>query len=321
MPSVESADVVVIGAGIVGLATAHSIVTARPGTKVVVVDKEGSIAGHQTGRNSGVIHAGVYYKPGSDKARLCALGRQRMVEFCTEHGVAHEVCGKVVVAVSADEQPASGRAAPAVRGQRRGRRADRAASGWPSSSPTPPASRRCTSRSPGSPTTPACAACSPSGSSSTAASCGWPPRSPGWPSRPDGIVIETTAGPVRARQAVNCAGLQADRIARLFGGDGGGPGDDDRAVPRRVLRARPVAQPPRAIADLPGARSAVPVPRGAPHARGQRPGARRPERRAGAGPRGLLVARSSTATTSPRRCASPASARWPRRSGAPGCRR
>ena len=95
------ADVVVIGAGIVGLATAHSIVSSHPGRRVVVVDKEGSIAGHQTGRNSGVIHAGVYYKPGSAKARLCTAGRQRMVEFCAEHGVAHEVCGKVVVAVDA----------------------------------------------------------------------------------------------------------------------------------------------------------------------------------------------------------------------------
>src|SRR3954447_7670252 len=97
-------DVVVIGAGIVGLATAHAVLTSRPGTRVLVLDKEGSIAGHQTGRNSGVIHAGVYYSPGSEKARLCTAGRERMVQYCKDHGIAHEVCGKVVVAVDDDER-------------------------------------------------------------------------------------------------------------------------------------------------------------------------------------------------------------------------
>jgi L-2-hydroxyglutarate oxidase len=100
------ADLVVVGAGIVGLAAARAALRLAPGLSVVVIDKEGSIAGHQSGRNSGVIHAGVYYKPGSDKARLCSAGRQRMVEFCAEHGIAHEVCGKLVVAVSDQERPA-----------------------------------------------------------------------------------------------------------------------------------------------------------------------------------------------------------------------
>ena len=94
-----------IGAGIVGLATAHALVTQHPGTSVVVVDKEGSIAGHQTGRNSGVIHAGVYYKPGSAKAGCAATGRERMVEFCDDHEVAHDVCGKLIVAGRTDELP------------------------------------------------------------------------------------------------------------------------------------------------------------------------------------------------------------------------
>ena len=89
---------VVIGAGIVGLATARALRLAQPSLPVVVLDKEDGIARHQTGRNSGVIHAGVYYKPGSEKARLCAAGRVSMVEYCREHGIRHEVCGKLVVA-------------------------------------------------------------------------------------------------------------------------------------------------------------------------------------------------------------------------------
>ena len=94
---------VVIGAGIVGLATARALRRAQPSLPVVVLDKEDGIARHQTGRNSGVIHAGVYYKPGSEKARLCAAGRVSMVEYCRERGIRHEVCGKLVVAVTPDE--------------------------------------------------------------------------------------------------------------------------------------------------------------------------------------------------------------------------
>jgi L-2-hydroxyglutarate oxidase LhgO len=94
---------VVIGAGIVGLATARALRRAQPASSVVVLDKEDGIARHQTGRNSGVIHAGVYYKPGSEKARLCAAGRVSMVEYCRERGIPHEVCGKLVVAVTSDE--------------------------------------------------------------------------------------------------------------------------------------------------------------------------------------------------------------------------
>ena len=94
---------VVIGAGIVGLATARALRQAQPSLPVLVLDKEDGIARHQTGRNSGVIHAGVYYKPGSEKARLCAAGRVSMVEYCRERGIRHEVCGKLVVAVTPDE--------------------------------------------------------------------------------------------------------------------------------------------------------------------------------------------------------------------------
>ena len=100
----DRADVVVVGAGIVGLATARAVLRAHPGRSVVVLEKESSVGVHQSGRNSGVIHAGVYYQPGSDKARLCTAGRISMVEYCREHGIDHAVCGKVVVALDDADQ-------------------------------------------------------------------------------------------------------------------------------------------------------------------------------------------------------------------------
>jgi L-2-hydroxyglutarate oxidase len=96
---------VVIGAGIVGLATAHRLLLDRPGASVTVLEKEDAVAAHQTGHNSGVIHAGVYYAPGSLKARLCRAGSQSMVEFCEAHGIPVQVCGKLIVATDQAELP------------------------------------------------------------------------------------------------------------------------------------------------------------------------------------------------------------------------
>jgi len=96
-------DAVVVGGGIVGLATARAILGARPGASLVVLEKEPELAVHQTGRNSGVIHSGLYYKPGSLKARTCARGRSLLERFCEENGVPFERCGKVVVATTAAE--------------------------------------------------------------------------------------------------------------------------------------------------------------------------------------------------------------------------
>jgi L-2-hydroxyglutarate oxidase len=96
---------VVIGAGIVGLAVAYRLTRERPGASVTVVEKETDVGAHQTGHNSGVIHAGVYYRPGSLKAELCRAGNASMVRFCTEYGIPVEVCGKLIVATSDDEVP------------------------------------------------------------------------------------------------------------------------------------------------------------------------------------------------------------------------
>ncbi|WIM93728.1 L-2-hydroxyglutarate oxidase [Actinoplanes oblitus] len=93
----------IVGAGIVGLAIGREITLRRPGTRVVVLEKEDAVARHQTGHNSGVVHAGIYYPPGSLKARLCTRGRSLLKEYCQERSIAYDECGKLVVAVRADE--------------------------------------------------------------------------------------------------------------------------------------------------------------------------------------------------------------------------
>ena len=96
----------VVGAGIVGMAVAHRLAQLRPDARITVVDKEDDVAVHQTGHNSGVVHAGLYYPPGSLKAELCTRGRLLLREFCAGHGLAYEECGKLVVARDAGEVPA-----------------------------------------------------------------------------------------------------------------------------------------------------------------------------------------------------------------------
>lgn len=94
-----TSDITIVGAGIVGLATAYQLAQLEPSLNIVVVEKEKGPASHQTGRNSGVIHSGIYYKPGSLKASLCHAGRTALVELCKAEGIPHDVCGKVIVAL------------------------------------------------------------------------------------------------------------------------------------------------------------------------------------------------------------------------------
>jgi (S)-2-hydroxyglutarate dehydrogenase len=98
-------DVLVVGGGIVGLSTAYAITRAAPGVRVIVLEKEAGPARHQTGRNSGVIHSGIYYRPGSLKARFAVQGSAEMVKFCAEHDIPHQVTGKLIVATERDELP------------------------------------------------------------------------------------------------------------------------------------------------------------------------------------------------------------------------
>ena len=102
---IQSADLAVVGGGIVGLATALALTEAHPRLRLLLLEKEPQIAAHQTGHNSGVIHSGIYYKPGSLKARTCVEGARRMKQFCDTHGIKWEACGKVIVATDAAELP------------------------------------------------------------------------------------------------------------------------------------------------------------------------------------------------------------------------
>ncbi len=98
-------DLIVIGGGCVGLAAAYKIGTRYPSLKIAVLEKEDRVSAHQTGRNSGVIHSGIYYKPGSYKAANCVNGRKELVAFAREYGVKHDICGKVIVATDLSELP------------------------------------------------------------------------------------------------------------------------------------------------------------------------------------------------------------------------
>jgi len=98
-------DVLIVGGGIVGLAVALEITQRFPRLRLLLLEKEDRVGRHQSGHNSGVIHSGVYYKPGSLKAKLCVEGARAMIEFCRAHGLPHQVCGKVIVATRAEEVP------------------------------------------------------------------------------------------------------------------------------------------------------------------------------------------------------------------------
>jgi L-2-hydroxyglutarate oxidase len=216
VPVPRSADVVVIGAGIVGLAVAEALTRDDPGARVVVLDKEDRVAAHQTGRNSGVLHSGIYYKPGSLKARTATAGREAMVRFCEEHGIAHEVCGKVIVAV--DETELSALADLEQRGRANGlavERIDRARL----AELEPHANGVAALLVPETGIVDFVAVCErlrqlivERGSDVALATA---------VVAIDGTTVETTKGPITATQVVNAAGLQSDRVAAMTTDTGG----------------------------------------------------------------------------------------------------
>ncbi len=226
----ERVDVVVIGGGILGLATARAVLRERPELSVVVVEKEAVVAGHQSGRNSGVLHAGVYYKPGSDKAQLCTRGRLAMVEYCRDRGIPHEICGKVVVATTDAQRPAL--LELARRCEANDVRVDPLTpEGLAEVEPHAAGIAALHVRDTGvvdygevcrSLEHDVVAAGGRVVTGATVIGAG---------ERRDGIVIETTAGELLAGRVVGCAGLHADEIARVVSGPDGDNGV--RIVPFR----------------------------------------------------------------------------------------
>src|SRR5687768_991510 len=96
-------DTLIVGGGIVGLAIAYQLSLRQPHQCIIVLEKEASVGAHQTGHNSGVLHSGIYYKPGTLRATNCRSGKLAMQQFCTEQGISFEICGKVIVAVNEQE--------------------------------------------------------------------------------------------------------------------------------------------------------------------------------------------------------------------------
>src|SRR5574341_1729292 len=105
LPSRTSYDFAMIGGGIVGLAAAREVLRRRPDLHLLLVEKEPVLAAHQTGHNSGVLHAGIYYRPGSLKAQACVAGRREMIAYCQEKAVRYQECGKLIVALDESELP------------------------------------------------------------------------------------------------------------------------------------------------------------------------------------------------------------------------
>ncbi|MFK4146277.1 L-2-hydroxyglutarate oxidase [Streptomyces sp. NPDC004065] len=212
-------DVLVIGGGIVGLATAYAITRAAPGTRVTVLEKEPGPARHQTGRNSGVIHSGIYYRPGSLKARYAVRGAAEMVKFCAESGIAHAVTGKLIVATGRAELPRLH--ALVQRGRENGIPVRELCAAQIAE--YEPEVRGLAAIHVG--TTGVCdfAGVARHLADASGAEIRYGARVVRVDRRPErGVAVRTARGDVvRARVLVNCAGLHCDEVARLTGDDPG----------------------------------------------------------------------------------------------------
>jgi L-2-hydroxyglutarate oxidase LhgO len=212
------ADVAVIGAGIVGLATARSLALRSPHLRIVVIDKEREIAAHQTGRSSGVIHSGVYYAPGSLKANLCTRGATELYRYCEERDIPTLRCGKVVVATRPDELPrleelerrglANGVSGLELIGAERLRELEPHAAGI----------RALHCPSTGIVDFRLVAAAYARDIEEAGGEILLDRELTGVISRGGHVLLQTSGGDVEARHAVACAGVYADRVARLVGG-------------------------------------------------------------------------------------------------------
>ncbi len=221
-------DLIIIGGGIVGLATALAATARFPALRIAVLEKEDRLAAHQTGHNSGVIHSGIYYKPASVKAQTCVEGAAAMVAFCREHGLPHEICGKVVVATAEEELPrleelrrrgeANGVPGLAMIGPERLRELEPHAAGIRAL------------HVPGTGITDYERVAQKYAEIviTRGAQVRTATKVTGLRRQPDETVVITTRGEARARFLINCAGLHGDRISRMAGAN-----TDVRIVPFR----------------------------------------------------------------------------------------
>ncbi len=242
--SLNNPDIVIVGGGIVGLATALELQGRLAGSKIVVLEKEEDVALHQTGRNSGVIHAGVYYKPGSLKARFCRDGKAAMKAFCAEHGIPFEICGKLIVAT--DEPEAVKLDALEARARENGIPVERI-TGDDAKKMEPWVSSVAALLSP----------------STGIVDYGLVARRMamlfeghggtirrgvsvlGGMERADDVILHTSAGDISTARTVFCAGLHSDRLARRFGA-----AVDFRIVPFRGEYFRIANQPSDLVRHL-----------------------------------------------------------------------
>lgn len=226
-------DLTIIGGGILGLATGLKITAAHPRLRLLLLEKERELAHHQTGNNSGVIHSGLYYRPGSLKARSCVAGRKELIAFCDEHAVPYEICGKVVVATRGEELTrldelhrrgqANGLRDLEIIGPERLMELEPHATGIKGL--FVPETGIVDYRK--------VAAAYAARIRAAGGDIRVSQRVVGILDRPDEIILQTSGGDYRTRYVINCCGLQSDLIAKMANGARQGDEPEHRIIPFR----------------------------------------------------------------------------------------
>jgi L-2-hydroxyglutarate oxidase len=225
-------DLTIVGGGILGLATALKLIRAHPSLRLLILEKEAEIARHQTGNNSGVIHSGLYYRPGSLKARSCVAGRKELMAFCDENAVPYEICGKVVVATSEEELPrleelhrrgiANGLKDLQIIGPERLKELEPHATGI----------KGLHVPETGIIDYKKVAAAYAEKIRDAGGDIRLSQRVVGILDRPEQIVLQTSGGDYRTKHLINCCGLQSDIVAQMMGG-GNNSEEEHRIIPFR----------------------------------------------------------------------------------------
>ena len=225
-------DLTIIGGGILGLATALKLGAAHPALRILILEKEAELARHQTGNNSGVIHSGLYYRPGSLKARSCVSGRKELIAFCDENKIPYEICGKVVVATSQEELPrleelhrrgiANGLQNLEIIGPKRLKELEPHTTGIKALHV--PETGIVDYRK--------VAAAYAEKIRNAGGDIRLSQRVVGILNPPGEIVLQTSGGDYRTKNLINCCGLQSDIVAQMMGGNDNGK-EEHRIIPFR----------------------------------------------------------------------------------------